>query len=96
MSGFGAGRSASAQIARNSAFCQPPVTILAAAFKVMLIGTISVLLMLALVYISSLKLRAGITVALMSHDAISGLSFLVSIIVISVIYHDILGCSYHS
>jgi len=28
------------------------------------------------VYISSPKVRAGITVALMSHDAISGLSFL--------------------
>jgi len=76
MSGLGAGRPASAQIARNSAFCQSPVTILAAAFKVMLIGATSVLLIWALVYISSLKVRAGITIALMSHDAISGLSFL--------------------
>jgi len=76
MSGFGASSPASAQIARNSAFYQPPVTILAAAFKVILIGTISVLLMWALVYIFSPKVRAGITVALMSRDAISGLSFL--------------------
>jgi len=76
MSGFGAGRPASAQIACNSAFCQPPVTIFAAAFKVMLIGITSLLLMWALVYISSPKVRAGITVALMRRDAISGLSFL--------------------
>jgi len=44
----------------------------------MLIGTTSRLLMWFLVYISSLKVRAGITVALISRDAISGLSFLSS------------------
>jgi len=76
MSGLGAGRPALAQIGRNSAFFQPPITILAAAFKVMLIGTTWVTLMWALVYISSPKVRAGITVALMSRDAISGLCFL--------------------
>jgi len=42
----------------------------------MLIGTTSWLLMWFLQYISSPKVRAGITVALVSRDAISGLSFL--------------------
>jgi len=69
-------RPAFAQIARSSAFCHPPVTIFAAAFRHMSIGTTSRLLMWFLVYISSPKVRAGITVALMSRDAISGLSFL--------------------
>jgi len=44
----------------------------------MLIGTTSQLLMGILVYISSPKIRGGITVALMSRDTISGLSFLSS------------------
>jgi len=48
----------------------------AAAFRDMLIGTISRLLMWFLAYISSSKIKAGITVALMSRDAISGFSFL--------------------
>jgi len=74
--GEGACRPAFAQIARSSAFCYPPVTIFAAAFRHMLIGTTSRLLMWFFVYISSPKVRAGITVALMSRDAISGLSFL--------------------
>jgi len=42
----------------------------------MLLGTTSRLLMWFLVYISSPKVRAGITVAMMSQDAIAGLSFL--------------------
>jgi len=52
------------------------VTIFTAAFRHMLIGTTSRLLMWFLVYISSPKVRAGITVALIRRDAISGLSFL--------------------
>ena len=64
------------QIAQSSAFCHPPVTILAAAFSHMLIATTSWLLIWFLIYISSLKVRAEITVALMSWDAISDLSFL--------------------
>jgi len=54
------------------------VTIFAAAFRHILIGTTSRLLMWFLVYISSPKVRAGITVALITRDAISGLSFLKS------------------
>jgi len=52
------------------------VTIFAAAFRYILIGTTSRLLMWFLLYISSPKVRPWITVALMSQDAISGLSFL--------------------
>jgi len=52
------------------------MTIFVAAFRHMLISTTSRLLMWFLVYISSPKVRAGITVALVSQDAISSLSFI--------------------
>jgi len=52
------------------------MTIFAAACRYILIGTTSWLVMWFLVYTCSPKVRAGITVALMSRDAISGLSFL--------------------
>jgi len=54
------------------------VTILTAAFRHMLIGTTSWLLMWFLMYIFSPKVRAETIVALISRDAISGLSFLSS------------------
>jgi len=52
------------------------VTIFAATFKHILVGTTSRSLLWFLVYISSPKVRAGISVALMSWDNISDMSFL--------------------